>query len=157
LNLPVLFAPIPDEDGRLLIDGGVLDNLPVDLLTERDEGPVVAVNIAMGGGGGSGNGARSTNRVPRVPALGETLLRTMTIGSGGAVTAAVARGAWVVTPATLGVGLLEFHQFDRMVTAGRNAARRLLDEAGDELGTRLVVPEIGEEPARGEVEPVSAL
>ena len=50
VRLPVLFAPIPD-DGRLLIDGGVLDNLPVDLLTERDEGPVVAVNISMGGGG----------------------------------------------------------------------------------------------------------
>jgi predicted acylesterase/phospholipase RssA len=47
VRLPVLFPPIPDEDGRLLIDGGVLDNLPVDLLTERDEGPVVAVNISM--------------------------------------------------------------------------------------------------------------
>ena len=49
----MLFPPIPDDDGRLLIDGGVLDNLPVDLLTERDEGPVVAVNISMGGGGGA--------------------------------------------------------------------------------------------------------
>ena len=51
VRLPVLFAPIPDDAGRLLVDGGVLDNLPVDLLTERDEGPVVAVNISMGGGG----------------------------------------------------------------------------------------------------------
>ncbi len=48
VRLPVLFPPIPDG-GRLLVDGGVLDNLPVDLLTERPEGPVVAVNIAMGG------------------------------------------------------------------------------------------------------------
>lgn len=129
-RLPVLFAPIPDDDGRLLIDGGVLDNLPVDLLTERDEGPVVAVNIAMGGGGGGGS---SRPARPRVPALGETLLRTMMIGSGGAVAAARAEGAWVVTPATLGVGLLEFHQFDRMVRAGRAAARALLDEADGAL------------------------
>jgi NTE family protein len=135
-RLPVLFAPMPDDSGRLLVDGGVLDNLPADLLTERDEGPVVAVNIAMGGGGGG----RSGPHRPRVPALGETLLRTMMIGSGGAVAAARAEGAWVVTPPTLGVGLLEFHQLDRMIAAGRAAARALLDQAGDDLGSPDVVP-----------------
>ncbi len=139
VRLPVLFAPIPDDTGRLLIDGGVLDNLPVDTLTERDEGPVVAVNISMGGTGGGGGRAR-TGR-PRVPALGETLLRTMMIGSGGAVAAARAQGAWVVTPPTLGVGLLEFHQLDRMVLAGRAAARALLEETAGELGATSLAEE----------------
>ncbi len=129
VRLPILFAPIPDESGRLLVDGGVLDNLPTDLLVERDEGPVVAVNISMGGGGRRGPRAGP----PRVPALGETLLRTMMIGSGGAVAAARAAGAWVITPPTLGVGLLEFHQMDEMVRAGRAAARALLEEAGGDL------------------------
>ena len=134
-RLPVLLAPIPDDEGRLLVDGGILDNLPVDLLTERDEGPVVAVNISMGGGG-SGSGRARTGR-PRVPALGETLLRTMMIGSGGAITAAREQGAWVVTPPTRGVGLLEFHQLDRMVEAGRSAARALLEQAGGDLAGHL--------------------
>ncbi|GAA1477076.1 MFS transporter [Nocardioides aestuarii] len=131
VRLPVLFAPIPDDQGRLLVDGGVLDNLPTDLLVERDEGPVVAVNIAMGGSGSSG---RAHVGPRRVPALGETLLRTMMIGSGGAVASARAHGAWVVTPPTMGVGLLEFHQMDQVVRAGRLAARQLLDQAGDHLG-----------------------
>ena len=96
VRLPVLFAPLPQEDGRLLVDGGVLDNLPVDLLTERDEGPVVAVNVGMGGSG------RVRTGPPRVPALGETLLRTMMIGSGGAIAAAREHGAWVVSPASHG-------------------------------------------------------
>jgi NTE family protein len=143
-RLPVLLPPIPDDNGRLLVDGGILDNLPVDLLTERDEGPVVAVNISMGGKG-RGDGRSRTGR-PRVPALGETLLRTMMIGSGGAVSAARAQGAWVVTPPTLGVGLLEFHQLDRMVEAGRAAGRALLEEAGGNLGGDL----------RKETEPESA-
>ncbi len=138
-RLPVLFAPMPDNGGRLLVDGGVLDNLPVDLLTERDEGPVVAVNISMGGSG-SGSG-RTRTGPPRVPALGETLLRTMMIGSGGAVAAARAQGAWVLTPPTLGVGLLEFHQLDRMVQAGRAAARALLEEAGGDLAVP-VLPDL---------------
>lgn len=139
-HLPVLLPPIPDDSGRLLIDGGVLDNLPVDLLTERDEGPVVAVNISMGGSGGGGG--RSRTGRPRVPALGETLLRTMMIGSGGAVAAARARGAWVVTPPTMGVGLLEFHQLDRMVQAGRVAAHALLDQTGGDLAGHLVEPDL---------------
>jgi predicted acylesterase/phospholipase RssA len=143
-HLPVLLPPLPDEEGRLLIDGGVLDNLPVDLLTERDEGPVVAVNISMGGSGGGGG--RSRTGRPRVPALGETLLRTMMIGSGGAVAAARAQGAWVVTPPTLGVGLLEFHQLDRMVEAGRGAARALLEEAGGELTDGLLSDLVPESP-----------
>jgi NTE family protein len=144
VRLPVLFAPIPDDSGRLLVDGGVLDNLPVDLLTERDEGPVVAVNIAMGGGGAG----RARTGAPRVPALGETLLRTMMIGSGGAVAAARAQGAWVVTPPTLGVGLLEFHQLDRMVQAGRAAARALLEETAGQLGEPTLSERLQPEPPR---------
>ena len=129
VGIPVLLPPVADGS-RLLVDGGVLDNLPVDVLTERDEGPVVAVNISMGGSAGT---PRSGTRRVRVPALGETLIRTMTIGSGGAVAAAREQGAYIVTPATLGVGLLEFHQFDLMVEAGRAAARELLERTGGDL------------------------
>jgi hypothetical protein len=56
------------------------------------------------------------------------------------VAAANARGATVLTPATLGVGLLEFHQMDRMVQAGRDAARALLTEAGPDLSQRAATP-----------------
>jgi predicted acylesterase/phospholipase RssA len=128
-SLPVLLPP-QRHGTRVLVDGGVLDNLPVDLLTERDEGPVVAVNIPMGGGARQeGSRAPST----RIPSLGETLLRTMMIGSGGAVAAARAAGAHVLTPAPRGVGLLEFHQYDRMVESGRAAARALLEATGGDL------------------------
>ena len=68
-----------------------------------------------------------------MPALGETLLRTMMIGSGGAVAAARAQGAWVLSPSSMGVGLLEFHQLDRMIAAGRAAARVLLEAAEGDL------------------------
>ncbi len=137
IALPVLFPP-RQQSGTLLADGGVLDNLPVSLLNERAEGPLVAVNIGMGGDraprtSSSTDGGGSERRA-RVPGLGETLLRTMFIGSGGAVAAAHAAGAVVVTPAAMGVGLLEFHQLDRMVESGRQAGRALLEQAGSFLG-----------------------
>ncbi|HET9499176.1 MAG TPA: MFS transporter [Marmoricola sp.] len=128
-RLPVLFPPLR-SGGRLLVDGGVLDNLPVGLLTERDEGPVVAVNIGLGG---SGSRTVDPDRPLRVPALGETLLRTMMIGSGGATERARACGAYVISPPSMGVGMLEFHQMDRMVEAGRVAARALLEATGGDL------------------------
>lgn len=127
-RLPVLFAPLPQDDGRLLVDGAVLDNLPVDLLVRRDEGPVVAVNI------GTGSGARSRTGRPRVPAIGDTMMRTMLINSAGAVETARANGAWVISCSGMGVGLLEFHQMDVMVQAGRAAARALLERCGGDLG-----------------------
>ncbi len=126
--IPVLFPPVRSGN-RLLIDGGVLDNLPVRLLTERDEGPIVAVNIAMGSGGGG----KARTGPPRMPAMGDTLLRVMMIGSGGAVQAARASGATVVTPPPLGVGTLEWHQMDLVVEAGRMAARALLEQTGGVL------------------------
>ncbi len=129
INLPVLFPPKRTGTG-LLVDGGVLNNLPVNLLTERSEGPILAVGIAMGGSGGAGP---RRSGPPKIPALGDTLMRTMMIGSGGAVQTALDRGAVVLTPPPLGVGLLEFHQLDVVVQAGRLAARRLLEETGGEF------------------------
>ena len=65
--------------------------------------------------------------------MGDTLLRVMMIGSGGAVQAARARGATVITPPPLGVGTLEWHQFDLVVEAGRMAARELLEQTGGRI------------------------
>jgi EmrB/QacA subfamily drug resistance transporter len=136
ISIPGLFPPRRDGE-RLLVDGGVLDNLPVGALTERDEGPLIAVNIGMGG---EARPRPFDGAVPappprvRIPALGETLMRSLFIGSGGAVATARQAGAIVVTPSSMGVGLLEFHQLDRMVESGRQAGRALLEEYGDQLG-----------------------
>ena len=125
-RLPILTPPL-QVDGKLLVDGCVLDNLPVDTLLERQEGPIVAVNI------GAGERAHRPGEAPRVPALGDALLRIMMIGGQGTAQHARERGAYVITPPSLGVGMMEFHQLDRMVEAGRMAARALLDATGGDL------------------------
>jgi predicted acylesterase/phospholipase RssA len=132
VSIPGLFPPRADGQ-RILVDGGLLSNLPVDVMMERDEGPVIAVNIGMGG---DARPRRAVGEEPehrphiRIPALGETLMRSLFIGSGGAFQGARDAGAIVVTPSSMGVGLLEFHQLDRMVESGRQAGRALLADAG---------------------------
>jgi predicted acylesterase/phospholipase RssA len=114
LSLPGLYPPARVDDG-VHVDGGVLDNLPVQPLADRDEGPVVAIDIS------AGSSSRTRSGPPPTPSLGETLLRTMLIGGSLNLEEARRRAAIVVTPDTRGIGLLEFHQLDRAREAGRAA------------------------------------
>ena len=43
--IPGVFPPVARPDGRLLVDGGVLDNLPVETMARSGEGPVIAVDV----------------------------------------------------------------------------------------------------------------
>ena len=45
LAIPGVFPPVATTDGRLLVDGGVLDNLPVETMAATGEGPVIAVDV----------------------------------------------------------------------------------------------------------------
>jgi predicted acylesterase/phospholipase RssA len=45
INLPVLSPPIR-RDGKLLVDGGVVNNLPVDLLVKQGSNFVIGVDVA---------------------------------------------------------------------------------------------------------------
>ena len=104
--------------------------MPFDLLVDRNEGPVIAVNVSLGGGTEGAPRRVADGAPPRTPALAETLLRTLLINSSGASADALAAGAYVLSPRIDSVGLLEFHQFDVMVAAGRAAARDLLEVTG---------------------------
>ena len=47
MALPGVYPPIPTTDGRLLVDGGVMDNLPVETMAKRAEGPIIAVDVSQ--------------------------------------------------------------------------------------------------------------
>lgn len=116
LRLPGIYPPLV-LNGRLHVDGGVLDNLPVSTLA-GSEGPLIAVNIGLGC-----SGSTRSDGPPKVPGLGDTLMRTMTIGSQPSAIAAQNLAQVIIRPDTRAVGLLEFHQIDTAREAGRRAAR----------------------------------
>jgi NTE family protein len=106
------FAPPVELEGRLLVDGGVLDNLPVEVMAATGEGPVVAVD-AMG---------RTQLGQPGVqPTLRETLFRATVLGSWQRLAEKAERARLVITPDIPPIGLLEFHRIDEVVDAGRRA------------------------------------
>lgn len=122
LRVPGLFPPLI-YNGRLHVDGGVLDNVPATAL-EADEGPLIAVDI---------HGARPATvterpRSPEVPGMVDLLNRTMTIGSKTSAAGMVARVDVAILPDTSDIGFLEWHQIDRAREAGRVATREVLPQ-----------------------------
>ncbi len=135
--VPGVFPPRA-IDGRVLVDGGVLDNLPVATMARAGEGPVIAVDVTGQMSTSAASQRRATARLRNpvrrlltgsdsdIPRLSETIVRTVTVGSIDTVAAARRHADAVITPRVDGVGLLEWKAFDRMIELGRQAARETL-------------------------------
>lgn len=144
LALPGIFPPVPTSDGHLLVDGGVLDNLPVATMAADAEGPVIAVDVTRTEawrprtGRPSGSWRARTRRVVtgqdiELPRLAETMIRTLAVGSSNTVAAARQNADIVIRPAVERAGLLDWKQLPQMRDAGRNAVRRLMETDSDAL------------------------
>ena len=143
LAIPGVFPPVAPGDGRLLVDGGVLDNLPVEAMSRAQEGPVIASDVTSNDGrwaqarstrhrslrGHLRRALMGTDQV--VPRVGETLLRTFTLGSADTAAAADAHADLLVSPDVGGAGLMDWKELPRLREAGRAAARDVLAEQHD--------------------------
>jgi predicted acylesterase/phospholipase RssA len=86
--LPGLAPPVADGP-RFLIDGGAINNLPVDEMAARREGPVIAVDVTAREDAPNGNGAKGRrqradwpwNDDAVMPGIGETITRLVLLGS----------------------------------------------------------------------------
>jgi NTE family protein len=144
LAIPGVFPAVRTPEGRLLVDGGVLDNLPVATMAQPAEGPVVAVDVtgridrnpARGGRIRLGSSARRalTGSSAEIPRLGETVVRTVLVGSADTVAAARRHADLVISPEIDTIGLLDWHRIDEAREAGRRAAREALAAADGALG-----------------------
>ena len=138
--LPGIFAPIR-QAGSLLVDGGVLDSLPVGPMAATKEGPIVAVDVGRRfdhARAPAGRGARIAARwaaartgttveaQPPLPTIKETLARSLVLGSIESARAARRHADVVVEPDTGICEMLDFGRLDEMVEAGRRAARQVL-------------------------------
>jgi predicted acylesterase/phospholipase RssA len=131
--------------GRLLVDGGVLNNLPVAPMAASGEGPIIAVDVTAQFQPPQDTlphrgwprrrewtaWARRTMLGVDVPSprLKETLVRSMAIGSVDAVESARRNADLLITPETGAVPMLDFGHMDQMIEVGRQAARTALDSA----------------------------
>ena len=133
MSIPGL-APPRARGPHLLIDGGVLNNLPVDLMHESREGPVVAIDVVRRL---ELEGIASARRLPPIM---ETMTRATVLGSVERAERNRALAALVISPDLRGVGLRQFSVLDQAIAAGRAAAEEALREDGDALRASLHAP-----------------
>ena len=139
LAIPGVFPPVATLDGRLLVDGGVLDNLPVETMARAGEGPVLALDVT----GRAGQVARRrrpglealgrplrralTGSDAEIPQLGETIVRTVLVGSTDTTAAARMHADAVITPQVEGIGMMDWGALTQVRELGRRAAREALE------------------------------
>ncbi|MEM7417578.1 MAG: patatin-like phospholipase family protein [Gemmatimonadota bacterium] len=140
MSLPGVVPPVVDGD-RLLVDGGVLDNLPEEEMVDFCGGRVIAVDVS---GGAPVQVDVDYEQLPspwsvlwhrvapwrqpvRVPTLMDVLLRTATVSNTGqrAVEETV---DLLLRPPVTAFGLLDFPALDRIIDVAAEHARVELAE-----------------------------
>jgi len=122
MALPMFVEPVV-IDNMLLLDGGLMDNLPTEAMAGDGEGPVIAVDVSEPSVRSLEPGVQ-----PTVPGLTETVFKVMLLSeSDDARRRAFAD--LLIRPDFDGVGILEFHMIDHMREQGRRAAAEALERA----------------------------
>jgi NTE family protein len=141
-SLPTILPPFITGDGDILVDGGVLDNIPVEIMRAAKAGPnvVVALRTDIGAHwriGATYADVRSTGQLlrdiimrrkpkDRFPSLIEVMSRSMVVSSEGSVEGALAQAdALLIPPIPDDMQILDWHRGREVA----EAARRFTAEA----------------------------
>ncbi len=162
IALPGLFSPYP-YDGRLMIDGGLVNPVPVSLCRALGADVVIAVDLnsdlltrypirrpeaddgieAADEEGGSGLVGRILSRFrgeetagPPMPRIADVVARSVNIMSVRITRSRMAGDPpdILVQPHLAHIGLLEFHKAEKAMEGGRQAVRRVAGELDQLLG-----------------------
>ena len=134
IAIPGLLPPVASEDG-ILVDGGMMNNLPADVMADLDRGPVLAVDVgsdtAFHAMPRPGRSARVLRRLLGIsedlPGIAHLLLRAATVSSDAQTMAAVTRAAILLKPPLAGVDLRAWSSFETTAELGYRCARDALE------------------------------
>ena len=128
---------------RVLVDGGLFDNLPVETMATFGEGPIIAVDVTAPYSPPMPS-VRGRPRVRRLraaarsaivgdtairPGLHETMFRSIVLGSRDTTEEAKRHADLVINPETSSIALLAFKELDKACELGRQAARAALESS----------------------------
>jgi NTE family protein len=137
IAIPGVLPPLLDN-GEVLVDGGVVDNFPVDVMAGSGRGPIVGIDV------GGAMALMPGTEVPLnrrglmgflrpnpgpLPGIVSVLSRVGTVSSTLQTSLAQAQLSLLIEPPIADVPLLDWHSFDRAVEAGYRAAQAAIAAA----------------------------
>lgn len=152
-SLPGVLAPVL-EDRQLLVDGGVLDNLPGDVMRTFSGGPVVVVDVTPE------QDLRApcdsvpspwqilrhrlfSKGAPCMPGIADIIMRATTLTSVRLANEVKHDADLYLHPPVEAFGMLQFDAIERIAEIGYDYTRALIEEEGG--AARLLVRLAGEE------------
>lgn len=116
VSIPGVFPPVVTTAGDLLVDGGVINNLPADILRDRGAGRLIACDQ----GGPSAKGSDQPNPIAII--MRSVILHSRVVGRAWRTAADI----YFESPVS-DISLLEWDKFDLAVKRGYENAKRVLE------------------------------
>ncbi|MBF4210764.1 patatin-like phospholipase family protein [Pseudomonas donghuensis] len=116
MSIPAVFAPV-ELDGRLLVDGGMVDNIPLDVAREMGVDVAIVVDI--------GTPLRSRKQLTTVVDVLNQSITLMTRRNSEEQLAALHRDDILIQPPLSSFGVTDFGRAQDMIDVGYRAARAL--------------------------------
>ena len=135
--LPGILPPVTHH-GHLLVDGGVMNNLPVDVMRTRNVGPIIACDIT----GEVDMTVRDQRygerpvwsliwqRMRGTPSIVSILMRSGTVGSEAQRRIVREQADYIYEPPLIDVGLRDWKAFDRAIAEGYAHTRVAIEKNG---------------------------
>ncbi|MGE4453160.1 MAG: patatin-like phospholipase family protein [Sphaerochaeta sp.] len=111
ISIPILFTPYPQKDGTLAIDGGVVDNLPIDLARSLGATYVIASDV----------NALGMQDAADLESLSAMAMQTIVLLTQEKATAQHAGSDVLVLPVLKNTFALDFSSHQEIIEAGREA------------------------------------
>ncbi|WP_313300680.1 patatin-like phospholipase family protein [Pseudomonas sp.] len=134
MSIPAVFAPV-ELDGRLLVDGGMVDNIPLDVAREMGVDIAIVVDI--------GTPLRDRKQLATVVDVLNQSITLMTRRNSEEQLASLHRDDILIQPQLSAIGVTDFGRAQDMIDAGYRATRVLdtrlaeLRQADDDAGLAL--------------------
>jgi len=144
-------GPPAIERGEILIDGGLMNNLPVITMKTLCPGAVLAVDVSeqlefksalaesytVSGWKLLWQRMNPFSQPPDIPNILEILYRTTTVGGIGAIDSAKAAADFCFEPPVAGFGVFDWRAADAIIEAGYRDAERRLEQCEAAIQRRL--------------------
>lgn len=142
--IPGVLAPVFYR-GQVYVDGGVINNLPVETMRESQRGEVIAVDIGGDHAVRAGEGVEEFDLPPlwkmivqwytgrRRPSIVEILLRAGMVNSTATSFAARNASTLLIQPNLVGIDLLNWQAFDKAIEQGYQHTLRVLGAEREKL------------------------
>ena len=135
--LPGILPPVTHH-GHLLVDGGVMNNLPVDVMAENPHGPIIASDVTGEidlHASDDRYGERPLwwllwERMRGTPSIVSILMRSGTVGSEAQRRLVRQQANYLFEPPLEDVGLRDWQAFDRAIAEGYAHAMLVMEKSG---------------------------